>query len=267
MAQILLCFACKGPLELTNRQYRCKACRQVFALQGTLIRHEGVEEGYGALFEAEAAATYEQRHGLDSSWSNWSARKTREAVSSVIELPVQLALEIGCGTGVHTRGYLENDLCVHLLATDLSEPMLTQAVAGTTSERVAFTVQDVHDLRIADGSIDLVAGGSILHHLLHLEECLTQIRRVLRPGGVAVFLEPLPAWSRSPSLIKPSCSRCAASRRPPRRRCFSRRTSSYSRWRLWPAAGSSPPSRIAGLRRRRRRSPGSRWHSRPRPSC
>ena len=41
-----------------------------------------------------------------------------------------------------------------------------------------------------DASFDLVFGRGIIHHL-DLESCFSSISRVLRPGGTAVFWEPL----------------------------------------------------------------------------
>lgn len=51
-------------------------------------------------------------------------------------------------------------------------------------------LMDAHSLDFPADSFDLVYGGSILHHL-ELDTVLSEIRRVLRPGGRMVFVEPL----------------------------------------------------------------------------
>ncbi|HEY2603733.1 MAG TPA: class I SAM-dependent methyltransferase [Thermoleophilaceae bacterium] len=58
------------------------------------------------------------------------------------------------------------------------------------ADRVDFRLSDAYSTPFADDSFDIVVGGSILHHL-DLERALPEIRRVLRPGGRAVFVEPL----------------------------------------------------------------------------
>ena len=51
-------------------------------------------------------------------------------------------------------------------------------------------VADAHHTGFPDGAFDLIRGNSILHHL-ELEPALRELRRILAPGGRAVFVEPL----------------------------------------------------------------------------
>jgi SAM-dependent methyltransferase len=57
-------------------------------------------------------------------------------------------------------------------------------------EHVDFRLADPYATPFAEDSFDIVIGASILHHL-ELDRALAEIRRVLRPGGRAVFVEPL----------------------------------------------------------------------------
>jgi ubiquinone/menaquinone biosynthesis C-methylase UbiE len=57
-------------------------------------------------------------------------------------------------------------------------------------DRIDFLVADAHRTPFDDDSFDLIVGGSVLHHL-ELRTALQEIRRILRPGGRAVFHEPL----------------------------------------------------------------------------
>ncbi len=62
--------------------------------------------------------------------------------------------------------------------------------AAGVQQHVDFRLADPYATPFADDSFDIVIGASILHHL-ELHRALTEIRRVLRPGGRAVFVEPL----------------------------------------------------------------------------
>jgi SAM-dependent methyltransferase len=55
---------------------------------------------------------------------------------------------------------------------------------------VQFVVGSAHDLPVADGSVDLVFGIAILHHL-DLRLVSREVHRVLRTGGRAIFQEPV----------------------------------------------------------------------------
>jgi len=46
-------------------------------------------------------------------------------------------------------------------------------------------------LNLADGSVDIATAISVLHHIPNVTEVLTEIHRVLRPGGVLVMREPI----------------------------------------------------------------------------
>jgi SAM-dependent methyltransferase len=59
-------------------------------------------------------------------------------------------------------------------------------LASANGERLPF----------ADGSFDRVWGNAVLHHL-DLRKAVRELRRVLAPGGVAVFCEP---WGENPLL-------------------------------------------------------------------
>ena len=53
-----------------------------------------------------------------------------------------------------------------------------------------YYVMDAHDLDFEDDHFDIVAGRAILHHL-DFQKAIKEVYRVLKPGGVALFIEPL----------------------------------------------------------------------------
>src|SRR5262249_37758760 len=58
------------------------------------------------------------------------------------------------------------------------------------ADRVDFHVAPGEQLPFTDGSFDVAFGHDVLHHL-DLDRARDEIRRVLVPGGRAVFVEPL----------------------------------------------------------------------------
>lgn len=65
-----------------------------------------------------------------------------------------------------------------------------EAAARAGVDGVAFDVMNAEVLEFPDRSFDMVFGVAILHHL-DIDRACGEIARVLRPNGVAVFLEPM----------------------------------------------------------------------------
>jgi SAM-dependent methyltransferase len=61
---------------------------------------------------------------------------------------------------------------------------------GPLASRIHLSVGDAHRLKFPDAFADIIVGNAILHHL-ELEVACGELYRCLRPGGRAVFLEPL----------------------------------------------------------------------------
>jgi SAM-dependent methyltransferase len=101
-------------------------------------------------------------------------------------------LEYGCGQGNFAAELARGN--AHVTGIDVSPVAIAQAAqlaaAKGVSSRVAFEVMNAERLTFEDNSFDLVCGSAILHHL-DLEASYREIARVLRPGGRAIFLEPL----------------------------------------------------------------------------
>jgi SAM-dependent methyltransferase len=102
-------------------------------------------------------------------------------------------LDLGCGSG-------ENSLLLarrgaQVVGVDISESLLALArrrlaLNGCGDAAVQFVPASAHRLPIPDASVDVVLGIAILHHL-DLDVTSREVFRVLRPGGRAIFKEPV----------------------------------------------------------------------------
>lgn len=93
-------------------------------------------------------------------------------------------LELGCGTGSMWRGHLDALEGCELLLSDLSEGMLDVARRNLGERRgLSCALIDIQDIPFPDGSFDIVIANMMLYHVPDLDRALSEVRRVLKPGG------------------------------------------------------------------------------------
>ncbi|WP_049571270.1 L-histidine N(alpha)-methyltransferase [Streptomyces sp. SBT349] len=102
-------------------------------------------------------------------------------------------LEIGCGVGAQTAHLVAGSPGAEFTAVDISEDSLREARARVRKEhpgaRVSWHRADLHALPFADGAFDHVFVCFVLEHLRDPRRALTDLRRVLRPGGTITVVE------------------------------------------------------------------------------
>ena len=128
-----------------------------------------------------------------------------------IELPAEgpfTVLDLGSGAGntiLPLLDLLGRNPAGRLIGSDLSAEMLALCRALVATHPAAHHCDllqlNAEELDFAEGSIDLVLGCAILHHLFRPDLTLAGCGRILRPGGAALFLEPFEDGSGTEALI------------------------------------------------------------------
>lgn len=108
-------------------------------------------------------------------------------------------LDFGCGSGLNTLMLAHRG--ARVLAFDISESLVRLARERLErhgmADKARCLVASAHELPLREESVDVVLGAAILHHL-DLDTAVRETRRVLRPGGRAIFQEPV----RSSRLLR-----------------------------------------------------------------
>jgi len=133
----------------------------------------------------------DNRHAADKYYD--TTRSSQAAYDDAMRSvdPEQAVLEYGCGEGSAAFDLARRGVTV--VGIDISSVAIEHAteranVEGLTTAR--FAVMNAEHLEFDDESFDLVCGSGILHHL-DLQPALSEVARVLKPGGRAVFFEPM----------------------------------------------------------------------------
>lgn len=118
----------------------------------------------------------------------WMAERLRPHVQGRARV-----LELGCGPAVVTRQLAGLAWVESVLALEVDEVQHAKNLAAAPVPGVTFAFGGAEAIPAEDASADVVLMLKSLHHvpLDALDQALGEVRRVLRPGGVAWIAEPV----------------------------------------------------------------------------
>jgi SAM-dependent methyltransferase len=137
--------------------------------------------------------TDEEFYALGSDWHDFDSawRKCGRDGSGTV-------LEIGCGAGRMTR--MLSGTFANVIATDVSEDMITYGRARVNQENVEWRVSNGAALPADDGSVDAVFSCHVLQHFPSNAAQLqnfAEMHRILRTGGSIFVHIPMHAFPES----------------------------------------------------------------------
>ena len=104
------------------------------------------------------------------------------------ELQPRSVLEVAAGTGVVTRAMAATlDPDTEIVGSDLNQPMIVHAAAAGAARPITWRQADVLDLPFADSAFDSVVCQFGVMFFPDRVRALSEICRVLRPGGTFLF--------------------------------------------------------------------------------
>ena len=127
----------------------------------------------------------------------WLRERRRRRVGRAYDMALEIArviprsaevLDVGCG-----NGYI-----AHHLSAMLGTSVMGIDVANAAEAPIEYREYDGRNFPLANNSVDAVLLCYVLHHAQDVNLVLSEIRRVLRTGGLAVIYEDIPAtlWDR-----------------------------------------------------------------------
>jgi SAM-dependent methyltransferase len=137
----------------------------------------------------EISPYYQAEHSIPTDFVHWGPHCPNEDQLQLLgDVSGKRTLEIGCGGGQNTlalatRGALATGV-------DLSDAQIAFARTLAAREGVdaTFLQSNAEDLSgLPDSSHDLALSSFAFQFVEHMDRCLAEIVRVLRPGGLLVF--------------------------------------------------------------------------------
>lgn len=137
-----------------------------------------------AISFGRAAYHYDQSAGLQ--------HRTGEALLQTIRGNPDHIIDLGCGTGYHSKQLQQRYPDAQLLGIDLSTGMLSCAKSKYSNESMGWICGDAEALPIQSSSQSLVFSNFALQWCDQLEQLAAEIYRVLEPQGQLILAVPGP---------------------------------------------------------------------------
>ena len=117
----------------------------------------------------------------------------RDLVAAISPLEGKRILDFGAGRGELSVALAKLGATVTGIDIGPTLVEMAQSVAQVNEVECEFVVGSIAALPFPDESFDVVVGSAILHHLPRqgVVDALGEAYRVLRPGGRALFIEPI----------------------------------------------------------------------------
>jgi SAM-dependent methyltransferase len=114
----------------------------------------------------------------------WSRLVAREFLGWLAVPPDSRWLDVGCGTGALAEAILALSAPSEVVGIDPSPAYVAFARDRVNEARVGFEVGDAQALQQASATFDAVVSGLVLNFVPEPDKAVSEMARVVRPGGV-----------------------------------------------------------------------------------
>ena len=135
----------------------------------------------------------------------WLVNRNKKAQRNITRVRQHLAelpseamkdvLELGCGIGA-VAAFLSETYNMNVWGTDYDHEQIQIArQRHSENEHLIYQVEDAIHLSFQDARFDLVVSQNVFHHLMKWQAAVSEVARVLRPGGFLLWLDlAFPKW-------------------------------------------------------------------------
>lgn len=150
-------------------------------MQPTVHDHTKLED----IWHQVPADYYQQGVKTNSLQRRWHNGKVDAIINLIVNIKPGTILDVGSASGWFLSEIKKRIPAASCTGIDVYAPAIEYAKKHYPD--ISFKVADAHKLPIKTSSFDLVLCTEVLEHVVAPEEVVSEIERVLKPGGVAVI--------------------------------------------------------------------------------
>lgn len=186
------CFATENRACNDDQNYRNQPYLNVsesnFGMAGNLKSH------YDEMFEKNDGELYAPLAGLDL-----AAHQRRMELLENIPLPDlsdKVVVDYGVGSWGFGCIYPALKSCRHAIGFDISDHALAKSATATQNDpllagkKIDYFVSLGYEIGLPDNFVDVFFCGECIEHIEDTKAFLTEVYRVMKPGGIAIFTTP-----------------------------------------------------------------------------
>lgn len=130
-----------------------------------------------------------KRYDIATWFSNGYQTDLNTSAERIAQLKCHTALDLCCGTGKSTMALRKAFPKANIIGIDNSKEMLAVAKNKRELEGVQFIQADAMQLNLKEESFDVIFMAYGIRNMPDYELCVTNLKRLLKPGGVICFHE------------------------------------------------------------------------------
>ncbi len=188
----LCCPVCRGTLGQESSGLQCGVCKRQYEivagipilLEPSLANAGGFDYLGHYQKDAEVFDYFEEQTGA----TEHSERRLREYVLSTLPTTATSFLDVGCGSAWLAKALMKRN--VSLCSMDATVINCKKALERYPFSGHTAAVADAFRLPFLDGSFDCVVSTEVIEHVVNPEAFVTELLRVVKPGGSLIISTP-----------------------------------------------------------------------------